>query len=377
MPDAQRRPRRSTTQPHPAGRGRRCPASRPAGRFRCAGAVREIRFFETGSRVLKQSGFALRPRGANGSDRGDAEAPAAGPLRRGRDGAAAAAGQAARSTPSSRRTSRRSRRGATAGLTVANPPSIRSRFARSTSQGCDGGLATPRRRLRPLPDAGRRACRRRARRSRETDPARRPGRASAKRCSRGRRPTSARTPTPSFALTWWDFLDAAEVRHVAEISYKVKTPDGEMGETSGAARAAALRRSAAWPRRLARPRPSEQDRAGAAAVRMTAGRAEAVAPGDPSPGGARERAPARLDSFSQLRHELPEVELSEDPAAMADTASRHVLTEAVWPAEGAGLWVEAGGARRARHRRADDRRPRSTCRSGRRRWRSASAPSRC
>ncbi len=25
---------------------------------------------------------------------------------------------------------------------------------------------------------------------------------------------------------------------------------------------------------------------------------------------------------------------------MADTASRHVLTEAIWPAEGAGLWAK-------------------------------------
>ena len=41
---------------------------------------------------------------------------------------------------------------------------------------------------------------------------------------------------------------------------------------------------------------------------------------------------------------------------MADTATRHVLTEAIWPAEGAELWVEAAVLVVARHRRAGDRR---------------------
>jgi biotin transport system substrate-specific component len=48
----------------------------------------------------------------------------------------------------------------------------------------------------------------------------------------------------------------------------------------------------------------------------------------------------RLDSFSQLRHEKGTKAFSEDLRAMADTATHNVLTEAVWPAEGASLWVK-------------------------------------
>ena len=58
------------------------------------------------------------------------------------------------------------------------------------------------------------------------------------------------------------------------------------------------------------------------------------------------------------------------------TASRHVLTEAVWPAEGTALWVKramllVAGVILWRSP------PRSACRSGRRRCRSPSGPSRC
>ena len=36
---------------------------------------------------------------------------------------------------------------------------------------------------------------------------------------------------------------------------------------------------------------------------------------------------------------------------MADTASRHVLTEAIWPAEGAELWAKRASSWSPRHRR--------------------------
>ena len=87
-------------------------------------------------------------------------------------------------------------------------------------------------------------------------------------------------------------------------------------------------------------------------------------------------AAARLDSFSQLRHDIGRTRSSAEDHGhgrhrIATRPDRSLLARRRRRPLG-----QARGPRGARHRRAGDLRPRSRCRSGRRRCRSPSAPSR-